>query len=468
MEGLPRDSIISELRGQQSGVVLAPGDQGYEEARRVWNGMIERHPAAIVRCRTAEDVSAAVKLARRRGLEITPRGGGHNVAGTATNDGGMVIDLSDMNSVRLNPPHRLVHVGGGAIWRDVDAATQKYGLAVPSGLVSETGVAGLTLGGGLGWLRRKYGLSCDSLIMAELVTADGRRVVASERENRDLLWALRGGGGGLGVVTEFTFRLHPVGPEVAYAFTLYDGARTARLLRAFRDYARVAPDSVAPLAFTGTVPEGMDGVPVSEAGRSMLAILAVWVGPAAEGERRLHALRQLAEPIADLSGRVPYTDVQRLLDGDYPNGRRYYWKSTAVAQLTDPVIDIIVDYSRWQPSALSTIDVWVLGGALRREPPGGSAYNGRHAGYLVNPEANWEDPGADAVNLTWARDVISALRPHSVGTYLNFPGLFEEGERQLRAGLGDHYERLLAVKRTWDPDNVFRLRDDSIPQRRAA
>jgi FAD/FMN-containing dehydrogenase len=430
--------------------------------------MIDRRPAVIVRCRVTEDVAAAVRVARGRGLEVAVRGGGHNVAGLAVSEGGMVIDLSAMNRVEVDPDRRLAVVGGGALWRDVDEETQKHGLAAPAGLVSETGVGGLTLGGGLGWLRRKHGLSCDNLIRAEVITADGRRVTASEQENPDLLWALRGGGGNFGIVTEFVFRLHPVGPEVAMALVLYPGTDVVPLLRAFREYVSTAPDEIAPLAFTGTAGEELEGLPSAIYGRTVLTVAAVYVGLAAEGDRRLLPLRQLGDPVADLSGRLQYAGVQRAFDEDYPDGRRYYWKSAAVAELSDPVIDLIARFTERRPSPLSTVDIWALGGALRHEPAGGSAYAGRAASYLVNPEANWDDAEADAANLTWARELVHTLHPHTVGTYLNFPGMLEEGERQLQAAFGDHFERLRELKQRWDPDNVFRLNHNIVPPRASA
>lgn len=459
------DDVILALRARVAGDVVGMHDDEYEAARSVWNGMIDKRPAAIVRCRSNQDVAAAVAVAREYDLPLAIRGGGHNVAGTATCEGGVVIDLSAMNAVEVDTERRLAKVQGGAIWRDVDAATQRYGLAAPAGLVSETGVAGLTLGGGLGWLRRKFGLSCDNLIGVELVTAEGETVRADLGENPDLLWALRGGGGNFGVVTTFEFRLYPVGPEVAYALVLYDGAETVEALRAFRALGARMPFEISPVAFTGSVPEGMEGVPAEHSGKPMLAVAAAYVGSPEEGEEALRPLRGLARPFADLSGRMPYVALQQFLDEDYPRGRHYYWKSAALDELSDGVIDVIAEYAAAQPSPLSTIDVWLLGGALGEEPAGGSAYSGRSAGYLVNPEADWDDPAGDDENVSWARQFIAALEPYTVGNYLNFPGMLEEGEQQLRASFGPHYERLVDVKTKWDPGNVFRI-NHNVPPRR--
>ena len=458
---------LSELEAGFHGTLVRPGQSGYEEARAVWNGMIDKRPRAVARCHDVDDVVRAVDFARRYGWPLAVRGGGHNVAGLATSEGGLVLDLSAMNGVEVDPETRRARVQGGAIWRDVDAATQSHGLAAPAGLVSETGVAGLTLGGGIGWLRRKFGLSCDNLVAAELVTAAGERVLASERENPELLWALRGGGGNFGVVTTFEFALHPVGPEIAYALVFFDGAQTVRGLRGFRELAQSLPEEIAPILFTGAVPEA-EGIPAEIVGKPMLAAAAVYVGSPEEGEERLRPLRELAAPLVDLSGRMPYVDIQRFLDEDYPRGRRYYWKSATIGELSDEVIDIVTDFAARQPSPISTIDVWLMGGALRREPPGGAAYSGREAGFQVNPEADWDDPAMDDANVGWARGIIEALKPHTVGTYLNFPGMLEEGEQQLRLGFGSHYERLTQVKRRWDPDNLFRLNHNVPPAAEAA
>jgi FAD binding domain/Berberine and berberine like len=453
---------LSELETGFHGILVRPGKNGYEEARAVWNGMIDKRPRAIAQCSDVEDVVRAVDFARRYGWPLAVRGGGHNVAGLATSEGGLVLDLSAMNGVEVDSETRRARVQGGAIWRDVDAATQPHGLAAPAGLVSETGVAGLTLGGGIGWLRRKYGLSCDNLVAAELVTAAGERVLANQRENPDLLWALRGGGGNFGVVTTFEFALHPVGPEIAYALVFYDGTQTAQGLRGFRELAQSLPEEIAPVLFTGAVPEAA-GIPAEIVGKPMLAAAAVYVGPPEEGEERLRSLRDIATPLADLSGRMPYVEIQQFLDEDYPRGRRYYWKSATIGELSDEVIDIVADFAARQPSPISTIDVWLMGGALRREPPGGAAYSGREAGFQVNPEADWDDPAMDDANVGWARGIIEALKPHTVGTYLNFPGMLEEGEQQLRLSFGSHYERLTQVKRRWDPDNLFRLNHNVPP-----
>jgi FAD/FMN-containing dehydrogenase len=454
--------LIDALKTQVSGVVVCPVDPGYDEARGVWNGMIDRHPLAVVHCENDDDVAAVIRIARQFERPLAVHGGGHNVAGLATTEGGIVADLSAMREVRVDPERRRATVQGGATLGDVDAATQQYGLAAPLGVVSETGVAGLTLGGGVGWLRRKHGLSCDNVVAADVITADGKKVRASSTENPDLLWALRGGGGNFGVVTSFEFRLYPVGPEVDYALVFYRGEETREILRRFRELAHALPHEIAPIAFTGTMVEG-EGIPPAVVGEPMLAVAAVHAASSGGGAELLRPLRTLAEPLVDLSGRMPFVEMQQFLDEEYPRGRRYYWKSAALDELSDEVLDVIVGFAGRQPSPLNTIDLWVMGGALRREPEGGSAYAGRSAGYLVNPEANWDDPADDTANIGWARDLIGALKPYTVGNYLNFPGMLEEGERQLRASFGLHYERLTQIKRRWDPDNFFRLNHNVPP-----
>ena len=313
-----RDPLL-EFEAGFHGTLLRPDQDGYGEARAVWNGMIDRRPVAIARVGDVDDVAVVVRAARRFGLPLAVRGGGHNVAGLATSEGGLVIDLSTLNAVTVDPERRRATVQGGAIWRDVDAATQPYGLAAPSGLVSETGVAGLTLGGGLGWLRRKHGLSCDNLVAADLVTAAGENVHTDEREHPELLWALRGGGGNFGVVTSFEFLLHPVGPEVALALVFYKGAQTVAALRAFRDLAPSLPPEIAPIAFTGSMAAG-EGIPDDVVGEPMIAVGAVYVGPPDEGEVRLRPLRELAEPLVDLSGRLPYVDGAAVPGRGLPEG----------------------------------------------------------------------------------------------------------------------------------------------------
>jgi FAD/FMN-containing dehydrogenase len=457
------DNALEALRAIFRGELIQPGDAGYGEARHVWNGMIDRRPALIARCADENDVIAAVSFARDNDLRIAVRGGGHNVAGHATVDDGIVIDLSPMKAVQVDAAAHVARVQGGATLADVDHATQEYGLVVPAGVVSETGIAGLTLGGGMGYLRGKYGLTADNLIAADVVTADGRLIHANEIDHPDLLWALRGGGGNFGIVTAFEFRLYPLGPEVAFTFVFHHGARTREGLQFFREYAATMPDEVSPLAFCGIVP-ATEHFPESIHGTPFIAFAAMYAGAPDEGERVLQPLRAWSEPLIDMSGRMPYVTAQKAFDEDYPRGLRYYWKSLNLSTLNDDVIDRIVDHAARQPSPYSTIDIWPIGGAVSRVAAETSAFYGRQAAFLINPEANWEDPADDAANIAWARATIDSLQPWSDGSrYLNFPGFQEEGDAMMCAAFGPNYARLVQVKNRYDPHNLFRLNQNIKP-----
>jgi FAD/FMN-containing dehydrogenase len=455
------DSRLQHLRGELSGELLTPDDARLEEARSLWNGMIDLRPAAIARCANANDVAAAVTAARETGLQLAVRGGGHNVAGLASVADGLVIDLSAMNEIVVDADRRLVTAGGGALLGDLDAATQRFGLAVPAGVVSATGVGGLTLSGGVGWLRRRYGLTCDNLVAAQLVTADGeiRRVDAASYP--ELLWGLRGGGGNFGVVTEFTYSAHPIGPEVAFLFCLYPIEQARHVLEAHERLV-LASDDISTIAVLGTVP-AVDDFAADIHGAPYVGVLGMYAGSADDGAVALAPLRELAPALADLSGPMSYVDAQQVYDADYPNGHRYYWKSTGLSALTPETVDVLVAQALAAPSAESTIDIWLNGGAIGRVGDDATAYSGRGTRYLVNPEANWEHPQDDAANVAWARGVLTALDAVSDGrAYLNFPGFLEEGDDLVRRSLGPNYERLARLKARVDPGNLFR-RNANIP-----
>ena len=458
------DTLAHNLHGR----LLQPDDPGYEQARHVWNGMIDKCPALIVKCANTRDVVSAVNFAREHGLLLSVRGGGHNVAGYATNDGGMVVDLSPMNRVAVDPGSRIVHAGGGATIADVDGATKQHGLAVPLGVVSQTGIAGLTLGGGIGWLRNKYGLTCDNLVGAEVVTADGRVVNASEDRNADLLWGLRGGGGNFGVVTELVYRAHPVGPEVMFVFTFYHGEKIRDALRYYREYCGTAPEEVSSFAICGAVPPE-EPFPEELHGEPYVLFAACYAGSVEQGRPVLQPLRAFdadnGGPMLDFSGPMSYADeVQTILDEDYPDGMRYYWKSLYLDSLGDDVIEAVVARVEARPGRLSTVDVWHMGGAVtgRREVDG--ALGARDAPYLLGVEANWESPVRDEANVAWARDTVAELATFSSGAeYLNFPGFHEGGEETLRRAFSGNYRRLQALKRKYDPDNLFRVNQNVAP-----
>ncbi len=455
------DEQIERFQTGVRGDVIRPDDVEYDDARAVWNGMIDKYPTLIARCRSVADVIRAVEFARENDLHVAVRGGGHNVAGTAVCDDGLVIDLSEMRGVWVDPDERTAWVQGGATWADVDHETQAFGLATPGGVVSKTGVAGLTLGGGIGHLRCAYGLSCDNLRSVDVVTADGRYLTARTDENEELFWGLRGGGGGLGVVTGFEFDLHRVGPEVATCFVVYPGERADEYLRAYREHVSEAPDGVTTLASTGVMLDE-ELFPDDVVDDLKIGFLGCYAGPPEDGEEALAPLRELGEPIADFSATMPYAELQKMLDEDYPDGMRYYWKSLYLDGLTASAIDRICYWAETAPSPLSTVDVWELGGAITDIDLDESAFAGRHAPFLLGIEANWEDPANDDVNIEWVRDCIADMRQFSDGSfYLNFPGFFEGGEAALETTFGPAYERLIALKDEYDPEGLFDLRRDA-------
>jgi FAD/FMN-containing dehydrogenase len=456
---------IEILKRKLKGRLIQANDAGYDEARAVWNGLIDKHPQLIAQCKGNEDVIEAVSFARENGLLVAVRGGGHNVAGHGTCDGGMVIDMSAMRQVKVDRKNRIVCAGGGATLGDVDAATQACGLAAPLGVVSETGIAGLTLGGGMGHLRNKYGLSCDNLIEAEVVTAEGRLIGANESENRDLLWGLRGGGGNFGIVTSFTYRGYPVGPEVFFLAVFHQGDRARQALQLYRDFTAEAPDEVSILAFLGAIPEGAEAFPEKSHGRPFAAFVGVYAGSVEEGERILRPLRRFGDPLADFSRPTPYVELQRFFDRDYPDGDRYYWKSLSLNHLDDRAIDRIVEHARRQPSLYSTTDLWSLGGAVKSFSTEESAFAGRHAAFLLNLEANWKIPEQDETNIRWAREFVEDMQEFSDGSrYLNFAGFQEEGDAMMRAAFGPSYERVAKLKQKYDPTNFFRLNQNIKPR----
>lgn len=457
----PGAADIEELRRSVSGAVIVPDDARYEEARRVWNGAIDRRPALIVRCRDAADVVEALRFARSERLLVAVRGGGHNVAGYGTCDGGVVIDLSPMRAVRVDPATSTVRVEGGARWGDVDAATQAAALATPGGLVSTTGVGGLTLGGGIGWLSRAYGLTCDNLIAADLVTADGTQVRADERDRPELLWALRGGGGNFGIVTSFELRLHPVGGVLGGAI-LYPLEQAAAVLRAYRSVVAEAPDQLATVLNLMTVPAAPE-LPSDLHGRRVLAVGVCHSGAPEEGERAVAPLRRLGTPLLEQIAVMPYAVRQRLQDASAPAGLGNFWKAHYLTGLDDELIDLIVAGAARATSPLSQIHLYHLGGAIARPGADEGAYGHRSSPFLVSAVAVWDDLSSDvSPHVEWARWIWAGARPHADGTYVNFLG--EEGRVGVRAAYRPGvYERLAAVKARYDPTNVFCLNHNVEP-----
>jgi FAD/FMN-containing dehydrogenase len=447
--------LADELRAALRGDVLTPGDPGYDQARRVWNGVIERYPAVIARCAGTDDVVTAVRFAEQHRPEVSIRGGGHQVAGSAVCDDGLVIDLSLMREVMVDPIARTARVQGGARWSDVDLATQRHGLVTTGGEVSETGVGGYTLGGGLGVLHRAFGLACDNLRSIEIVTADGAVRTASASEHPDLFWAARGAGRGLGVVTSFEFGLHELGPEVAAAqlFYPYDQAETA--LRAWRDAALAAPESVSPEAVLWSIPPD-PAVPAEMHGLKVLIAAAVFAGDPADAAEALAPLKALGSPLVDQSGTLPYVGVQSALDPLMPAGGRYYFKSHNLDELTDEAIATLVACDRHRPNAESLIAIRTLGGAIDRVSPDASAYPHRGARFNVSIDTIWTDPADDDRIVSWARDTWAALRPHANGgVYINFSGFEGEADVSRDSTHGSGTSRLEQVLTAYDPTGLF-------------
>jgi FAD/FMN-containing dehydrogenase len=448
-------AAVEKLQQSLRGTILRPGEEGYDLARRIWNGMIDKRPAVIARCTGTADVMTAVRFAREQQLPIAIRCGGHNVSGNSICDDGLVIDLSTMRGVRVDPFRSVVRVGGGALLGDIDHEAQAFGMAVPVGAVSETGIGGLTLHGGLGFLTRKYGLTADNLVSADVVTADGALITADEGTHADLLWALKGGGGNFGVVTSFEFRLHPVGPEVYMLLTFYPAEHAPKVLKTFRSFMPEAPDELMAIAIYWHAPEG-EPIPEQHRGAPVMVIVGCWCGPPEEGDRATQPLRRIVTPIADASRPMPYLESQRLFDPDYPKGRRYYWKSIYLHDLSDEAISFVCDAGVERPTPLSTVEVWALGGAMGRVRPEVTAFFHRQEPFLLAIEANAEHPTTDEANIAWVRRRFEDAKRFSPGgTYFNFGGFFEGGEELLAQTFGTNYARIREVKRKYDPENVF-------------
>jgi FAD/FMN-containing dehydrogenase len=454
----PRRKSFDKLGGSFRGELLLPASPGYEAARRIWNGAVDRHPACIARCTGVADVVAAVRFARDHDLDIAVRGGGHNVAGTAMCDDGIVIDLSAMRAVAVDPAGRTAWVQGGALWSDVDHETQAHGLATTGGIIGHTGVAGLTLGGGIGFLMRKHGLAVDNLRAAEVVTADGRIMQASAGEHPDLFWALRGGGGNFGIVTSFRFALHAVGPTVMAGPIFWAADETADVLRFYRDFAAEAPDELGTVVRLGTVPP-LAQIPEHLHWRPAVAVACCYAGGVEDGERAVRALRRFRTPLVDLLAPSSYAAFQGGLDDTVPHGWRYYWKATDLAGLSDDAIAVIAGHAYAAGSPRSYAALFHMGGAVARVPRGATAFAGRDVAHNVVIDAVWlpDESGAYAAAETaWARRFAHALRPHGAGgVYVNFLDS-DDGAERIREAYGDEtYRRLAAVKAEYDPDNAF-------------
>jgi FAD/FMN-containing dehydrogenase len=436
------------------GAVLRAGDDGFDAARRIWNGMIDRRPSLIVRCASAADVVAAVNFARDQNLSLAVRGGGHSAAGSSVCDGGLMLDLSLMKGIRVDPARRTARAEAGLTWAEFDRETQAFGLATTGGVVSTTGIAGLTLGGGIGWLGRTHGLSCDNLISLDVVTADGQLRTASADENSDLFWAIRGGGGNFGVVTSFEYRLHPLATNVLAGLLIWPRPMARDVLRAFREFTQGAPENASAYAGLGTSP---DGVPI-------VVAIAFHHGPTEEGEALFAPLRTFSPPVADMIQSRPYTAAQQMLDALNPPGNRVYWKSSILRTIDDDVLDAIIDGAATSPSPFSQTLIEFYGGAINRVGVQDTAYPLRTAIYSLNAVSVWTDPTEDDANIRWSRALWEAMRPFSPGSvYVNFLGVGDEGEDRVKAAYGPNYQRLAEIKAKYDPANLFRLNHNIQP-----
>ncbi|RWD65091.1 MAG: FAD-binding oxidoreductase [Mesorhizobium sp.] len=437
------------------GRLISAEHADYDLARAVWNGAIDRRPRLVARCTGTADTVAAVRFARDHDLEIAIRGGGHNVAGTAVCDDGIVIDLSAMRGVRVDPTNRRAWAQGGALWGDVDHETQAYGLATTGGIVSHTGVAGLTLGGGVGWLMRKHGLTADNLLAVDIVTADGELLRASEQEHPDLFWALRGGGGNFGVVTSFEFRLHPVGPNVLAGPIIWDATDAREVLRFYRDFVRDAPDELGTVVRFGAAPP-LPVIPADLHWRPVMMVGTCYAGPIGDGEQALRPLRTFRTPVVDLVGATPYVGFQSALDSTVPHGWNYYWKSTHLPELRDDLIDVIIEHAFSSSSPRSYAAMFHLKGAVSRVAEGGTAFGNRQASHAITLDAVWRPgEGFGDRDTAWAKGFFGALGRFREGVYVNFLGGDEDPAR-VREAYGEAvYDRLVAVKTAYDPDNTF-------------
>jgi len=461
LEPVLGEATIQELREAVRGEVITPGDDGYAEACLVWNGMHDdKRPALVVRCAGPADVIAAVGFARSKDLTVAVRGGGHSIAGFSTVDDGIVIDLGPMRNVRVDPEALRVYVGGGAVWGDVDHETQAHGLATTGGLVSTTGVGGFTLGGGIGWLMRRHGLACDNLVGADVVTASGRLVHASETENTELFWGLRGGGGNFGIVTQFEFAVHPVGPMVYAGPIFYPADASAELLRAFRAWAPEAPDEITALVNLTTAPP-LPVIPEEWHGKKVAAFVAASAGEVEGGESLVREFRTVAKPIADLLGPMPYGVIQSLLDPLWPKGIHSYFKSTNLTGLDDGLIDALCERHLAAAGPQCEIHVHQMGGAVGRVPADATAFPERSMPFVLNAVTGWHDPEETDAHVAWARAVVAAAGDAATGRgYSNFQG----DEDAVGVSYGpDTYGRLVALKDEYDPTNVFRRNQNIRP-----
>ncbi len=453
-------TTVEQLREQVRGETITAEDPAYEEARRVYNAMIDRRPSVIVRCAGADDVVAAVNFARESGLDLAVRGGSHSVPGFGTADDAVVIDLSRMQAVEVDPGARTARGQGGATWGAFNDATHAHGLATTGGIISTTGIGGLTLGGGIGYLSRGFGLSCDNLLSAEVVTADGRTLTASAQGNEDLFWALRGGGGNFGVVTSFEYRVHPV-REIYGGPMLYELSDAATVLKFYREFIRDAPEEFGGFPAWQIAPP-LPFIPEDRHGEPFLIFVACWAGPIEEGEAALKPLREVAPVVADGVGPMPYPALNSAFDALVPPGLQHYWKANFVKELTDEAIDAHLEHGPKVPVVNSTVHIYPINGACHRVAPDATAFAYRDANFATVIAGMWADPTENEDNIAWVRDFYEATAPHSEeGGYVNF--MAGDDQERVKVNYRDNYDRLVDVKRKYDPDNLFHLNQNIRP-----
>jgi FAD/FMN-containing dehydrogenase len=463
-QGVLGAATLKEFEEGLGGELVRPTDSNYDEARAIWNGAHDARPAVIARCASAADVRHAIGFARSEGLELAVRGGGHSIPGFSSCDGGLVIDLSPMKGIEVDPSGRTVVAEGGVLWNELDAATQEHGLAVTGGLVSTTGIAGFTLGGGIGWLMRKHGLACDNLRSAQLVTADGQVITASSAQNSELFWGLRGGGGNFGVVTSFEFDLHPVGPTVTAGAVFYPGDRAEEVMRFYRDFVREVPDELTTLVNLLTAPPA-PFLPEEWHGKKLVALIGCYAGDPEEGARAMAPMSELGDPVADLIGPMPYVGMQSLIDALWPHGTKAYMKAGYLSELDDAAIETSARFHQDATSPSSEIHVQHFGGAVARVPEEETAYGERNAPFVLNCIAVSHEPGGIDTHVDWAQRFYAAMEPSLTGgAYINF--LSAEGEERVKSAYGpEKYARLQALKDRYDPTNLFCLNQNVAPSK---
>jgi FAD/FMN-containing dehydrogenase len=453
---------IEKLKTNVKGRAVLPDDQSYDEVRAIWNATIDRRPAVIVQCAAADDVPSAIAFARSNGLEISIRGGGHNIAGNAVCDNGVTIDLSTMKNVRIDAQQRRAYVESGATLGDFDKAAQVHGLATPVGINSTTGIAGLTLGGGFGWLTRKYGMTIDNLVSTEVITADGNKIRTSETENAELFWAIRGGGGNFGVVTEFEFALHPVGPEILAGLIVFPFSQAKHVLTRYREFVESAPEELNVWALLRKAPP-LPFLPEHVHGKEVIVLPVFYTGDIAVGEKLIEPLRSFGDAYGEHIGVQPYVEWQQAFDPLLTKGARNYWKSHNFTELSDGALDAIVEFAGKLPSPQCEIFIGCIAGAPNRVPTDATAYFHRDAKFVLNVHGRWAEVAHDQICIAWAREFFQASAPYaSAGAYVNFMTQ-EEGDR-VAAAYGSNYDRLVQIKQRYDPENVFHLNQNIKPR----